>query len=278
MRVAAEHRLVYKHKHRKNFRSLAAFSWQRLREANWRSLLAHVHNRHAKLWVNGDRADNAPTALENDVHITLKDLSHNLRVYRSHRLRSECSSCQPALNLFGSTKCVQTNHAVSTVVAWFTRLMRQGQPQLSNGADDLGTTPAVPGSGATPAESNTDAPAPAPEQRISILGPEPREIDFPKFDLAKLESMSELDRRRDADSMDLPTLGTFIRQGLHGLKRLVEAYRPYVENFMERTAHQGEQRMLTNKKGEPATREQVVREQPVSYTHLDVYKRQPLVQ
>jgi hypothetical protein len=42
---------------------------------------------------------------------------------------------------------------------------------------------------------------------------------------------------------------------------LVEAYRPYVQNFMERTAHQGEQKMLTNKKGEPASREEVVREQ-----------------
>jgi hypothetical protein len=139
--------------------------------------------------------------------------------------------------------------------------MRQGQPQLSNGADDLGTTSAEAGSDATQAESQIDAPASAPEQQVSILGPKPREVDFPKFDLARLESMSELDRRRDADAMDLPTLGTFIRPALIGIKRLVQAYRPYVENFMARTAHQGEQKMLKNRKGEPASREEVVREQ-----------------
>jgi hypothetical protein len=109
--------------------------------------------------------------------------------------------------------------------------------------------------------SEPAASAPAPQQQISILGPEPWEIDFPKFDLARLESMSELDRRRDADAMDLPTLGTFIRPALVGIRRLVEAYRPYIEKFMERTGHQGEQKMLTNSKGERASREEVVREQ-----------------
>lgn len=105
------------------------------------------------------------------------------------------------------------------------------------------------------------ASAAASQQQISILDPEPREIDFSKFDLAALESKSVSERREHADSMELPELGTFIRPALVGIKRLVAAFRPYVQNYMERTAHQGEQKMLTNKKGEPASREEVVREQ-----------------
>lgn len=112
-----------------------------------------------------------------------------------------------------------------------------------------------------PAESRTDAPASEPQQQISILDPEPREIDFSKFDLAALEGKSVSERREHADSMELPELGTFIRPAVVGIKRLVGAFRPYVQNYMERTAHQGEQRMLTNMKGEPASREEVVREQ-----------------
>jgi hypothetical protein len=60
--------------------------------------------------------------------------------------------------------------------------------------------------------------------------------------------------------MELPALGRFIRPALIGIKRVVEAYRPYVLSFMQRTAHQGEQKVLTNGKGEPADRDEVVRE------------------
>jgi hypothetical protein len=100
----------------------------------------------------------------------------------------------------------------------------------------------------------------ASQHQIPISSPEPREIDFSKFDLDGLEAMSESDRRAHADAMELPALGCFIRPALIGIKRVVEAYRPYVVSFMLRTAHQGEQKVLTNGKGEPADRDEVVRE------------------
>lgn len=137
----------------------------------------------------------------------------------------------------------------------------QSEPTPAPNAAVTGTAPAEAGEDATNTRPPSETTSAAPQQQISILDPEPREVDFLKFDLSAVEGKSELEKRRHADSMDLPALGTFIRQGLHGLKRLVEAYRPYIENFMERTAHQGEQKLLTNQKGEPASREEVVREQ-----------------
>ncbi len=73
--------------------------------------------------------------------------------------------------------------------------------------------------------------AAASQQQIPTSSEEPRESNFPKFDLAALEIMSESDRRHHADSMELPALGSFIRPALTGIKRLVEAYRPYVLSF-----------------------------------------------
>jgi hypothetical protein len=102
--------------------------------------------------------------------------------------------------------------------------------------------------------------ATAHQHQIPISSAELRETDFPKFDLSALEAMSESDRRAHADSMELPALGRFIRPALTGVKRLVEAYRPYILRFMRRTAHQGQQNVLTNAKGEPADRDEVVRE------------------
>jgi len=102
--------------------------------------------------------------------------------------------------------------------------------------------------------------ATAHQHQIPISSAELRETDFPKFDLSALEAMSESDRRAHADSMELPVLGRFIRPALTGVKRLVEAYRPYILRFMRRTAHQGQQKVLTNAKGEPADRDEVVRE------------------
>lgn len=101
----------------------------------------------------------------------------------------------------------------------------------------------------------------APAARVSIVGPELREMDFAKLNLGALEMMSESARREHARSMDLPTLANFIKPALGGVKRLVAAYRPYVEVFMVKTAHQGERKMLTNKAGKPATRDEVVREE-----------------
>ena len=134
------------------------------------------------------------------------------------------------------------------------------QPTTAPDNPSAGTSPAASGSEATITKPQSIDAAAAPQEQISILGPEPREIDFPKFDLVALEIMSESERRQHADSMELPALGSFIRPARIGIKRLVEACRPYVESFMERTAHQGKRRMLTNGKGQPASRDEVVRE------------------
>jgi len=83
---------------------------------------------------------------------------------------------------------------------------------------------------------------------ISILPPaELREINFSK--LQAIAAIPEDERYAPAASMDLPTLGRFIHPALNCAKVLVEAYRPYVQNFLKRTAHQGKQKLLTDDSG-----------------------------
>lgn len=107
------------------------------------------------------------------------------------------------------------------------------QPQPASTADIRKRAKVQPVASEEPVRTSA-----TPKRPISIVSAGPQETDFPKFDLGKIEGMSESERRADADSMDLSALANFIRPALIGIKRLVEAYRPYVQNFMERTAHQ----------------------------------------
>jgi hypothetical protein len=81
-----------------------------------------------------------------------------------------------------------------------------------------------------------------------------REIDFSK--LQSIAAIPERERWLHAVSMDLPTLGRFIEPALNGAKAIVEAYRPYVLNFRERTEHQGEQKLITDASGNQVTRDE----------------------
>lgn len=83
---------------------------------------------------------------------------------------------------------------------------------------------------------------------IQISPPaELREIDFPK--LQAIAAIPEDERYAHAASMDMPTLGRFIQPAINGARALVSAYRPYILNFRERTAHQGKQKLLTDGSG-----------------------------
>ncbi len=94
---------------------------------------------------------------------------------------------------------------------------------------------------------------------IQISPPaELREIDFPK--LQAIAAIPEGERYAHAASMDLPTLGRFIQPAVNGARALVSAYRPYILNFRERTAHQGEQKILTDDSGKQVTRDQLCKQ------------------
>jgi hypothetical protein len=94
---------------------------------------------------------------------------------------------------------------------------------------------------------------------IQILPPaELREIDFST--LQAIAAIPEDERYAHAASMDLPTLGRFIQPAVNCAEALVAAYRPYLINFRERTAHQGEQKLLTDGSGKSVTRDELCRQ------------------
>ena len=86
-----------------------------------------------------------------------------------------------------------------------------------------------------------------------------REIDFAK--LAAMTAIPEEERYAQAARMGLPTLGRFIHPAINCAKALVEAYRPYVKNFLERTAHQGKQKFLIDGSGQKLTRDELCRKE-----------------
>lgn len=89
----------------------------------------------------------------------------------------------------------------------------------------------------------------------TVLPVELQEIDFSK--LAAIAAIPEEERHAHAASMDLPTLGRFIQPAINGARALVLAYRPYILNFRKRTAHQGKQKLLTDRSGEKVTRDEL---------------------
>lgn len=94
---------------------------------------------------------------------------------------------------------------------------------------------------------------------IQILPPaELQEIDFST--LQAIAAIPEDERYAHAASMDLPTLGRFIQPAVNCAEALVAAYRPYLINFRERTAHQGEQKLLTDGSGKSVTRDELCRQ------------------
>jgi hypothetical protein len=90
------------------------------------------------------------------------------------------------------------------------------------------------------------------------LPAELREIDFSK--LQAITAIPEDERYAHAASMDLKTLGRFIQPAIDCAEALVAAYRPYLINFRERTAHQGEQKLLIDGSGKSVSRDELCRQ------------------
>ena len=129
-----------------------------------------------------------------------------------------------------------------------------GTMKLENAFADSGSSPPE----ITPTSGNdfsryTDSPGFHGNLAVSYTA-------LPVDALHHLENMSEADRRAHADAMGLPELGEFIQPASQLNRRLIEAYRPYVQSWLDRTNHQGKPLLLTNGEGKEVTRDEYSKE------------------